>query len=66
MKAQLTQDERRVIARRIFAALCTQYPDRYVALVEEPRRATMLAETAPKAPIAPSSRLKRIKRARTP
>ena len=32
----LTIEERRVIARRVFAALCAHYPERYVALVERP------------------------------
>jgi hypothetical protein len=35
----LTKDERRAVARRIFEALCAQYPDRYIALVEQPGRA---------------------------
>ena len=30
----LTKEERRAVARRIFEALCEQYPDRYIALVE--------------------------------
>jgi hypothetical protein len=32
----LTIDERRAVARRAFAALCAHYPERYVALVEQP------------------------------
>jgi hypothetical protein len=32
----LTIDERRAVARRVFAALCAHYPERYVALVEQP------------------------------
>ena len=32
----LTIEERRVVARRVFAALCAHYPERYVALVEQP------------------------------
>ena len=32
----LTVEERRAVARRVFAALCTHYPERYVALVEQP------------------------------
>ena len=32
----LTIEERRAVARRVFAALCTHYPERYVALVEQP------------------------------
>ena len=31
----LTIDERRAVARRVFAALCAHYPERYVALVEQ-------------------------------
>jgi hypothetical protein len=33
---KLTKDERQAVARRIFEALCTRYPDCYVALVEQP------------------------------
>ena len=29
-------EERRAVARRVFAALCAHYPERYVALVEQP------------------------------
>ena len=32
----LTIEERRAVARRVFAALCAHYPERYVALVEQP------------------------------
>jgi hypothetical protein len=32
----LTLEERRAVARRVFAALCAHYPERYVALVEQP------------------------------
>jgi hypothetical protein len=32
----LTKEERQVVARRIFEALCTHYPDRYIALFEQP------------------------------
>jgi hypothetical protein len=32
----LTKEERRAVARRIFEALCERYPDRYIALVEQP------------------------------
>ena len=31
-----TIEERRAVARRVFAALCAHYPERYVALVEQP------------------------------
>ena len=31
----LTIDERGAVARRVFAALCAHYPERYVALVEQ-------------------------------
>jgi hypothetical protein len=27
-----TKEERQAVARRIFEALCTQYPDRYIVL----------------------------------
>ena len=32
----LTIEERRAVARRLFEALCAHYPDRYIALVEQP------------------------------
>jgi hypothetical protein len=32
----LTIEERRAVAQRVFAALCAHYPERYVALVEQP------------------------------
>jgi hypothetical protein len=32
----LTTEERRAVARRLFQALCAHYPDRYIALVEQP------------------------------
>ena len=38
MKA-LTKEERQAVARRIFEALCEHYPDRYIALVEQPGNA---------------------------
>jgi hypothetical protein len=30
------QNDRRVIAKRVFDALCEKYPDRYIALIVEP------------------------------
>ena len=36
MKSRRTREERQVIARRIFEALCEHYPDRHIALVERP------------------------------
>jgi hypothetical protein len=56
MKARLTQDERRAIARRVFAALCALYPDSYIALVEQPGAPTGLPrpeQTTAKAAAAP-------------
>jgi len=44
-----SKEERRVIARRIYEALCERYPDRYVALVEAARQAT---PTTPESEIA--------------
>jgi hypothetical protein len=44
MEARVIQDERRDVARRLFAALCTQYPDRYIALIEQPEVAVSPAE----------------------
>ena len=35
MKAR-TKEERQAVARQIFEALCEHYPDRYIALVEQP------------------------------
>ena len=34
MPTRLSQDERKAVAQRIFAALCAQYPKHYVALIE--------------------------------
>jgi hypothetical protein len=34
MEQQPPKDERREIARRLFKALCTKFPDRYVILIE--------------------------------
>ena len=32
----LTIEQRRAVARRLFEALCAHYPNRYIALVEQP------------------------------
>jgi hypothetical protein len=32
--AGLSQDERRAVAQRVFAALCDHYPKHYIALIE--------------------------------
>jgi hypothetical protein len=32
----LDENDPRYIARRIFKALCARYPDRYIALIEQP------------------------------
>jgi hypothetical protein len=40
VSARLAQ---RAVARRIFAALCERYPNRYVALVEQPGNASLAA-----------------------
>ena len=42
----LTKEERRAVARRIFEALCERYPDRYIALVEQPGNAGLTATAA--------------------
>ena len=34
--SSLTIEQRRAVARRLFAALCAHYPNRYVALFEQP------------------------------
>ena len=38
----LTKEERQAVARRIFEALCTHYPDRYIALVGQPGSAEIV------------------------
>jgi hypothetical protein len=54
----LTKEERRVVARRLFEALCAHYPDRYIALVERPERAkpTIVGGTAASTIAAPLAR----------
>jgi hypothetical protein len=42
----LTKEERRAVARRIFEALCEQYPDRYITLVEQPGNTGLAADSA--------------------
>jgi hypothetical protein len=37
----LTKEERRVVAHRLFEALCVHYPNRYIALIERPERAKL-------------------------
>jgi hypothetical protein len=34
MPTRLSQDERKAVAQRIFAALCAQYPKHYIALID--------------------------------
>jgi hypothetical protein len=34
MPTRLSQDERKAVARRIFAALCAHYSKHYIALIE--------------------------------
>jgi hypothetical protein len=41
-----TKEERRTLARRIFEALCEHYPDRYIALVEQPGNTGLAADGA--------------------
>jgi hypothetical protein len=36
MKQQLEKEDQRDVARRLFHALCAQFPDRYIVLVEPP------------------------------
>jgi hypothetical protein len=56
MPTRLSQDERRAVAQRIFAALCAHYPKHYVALMEPkeavnpPRQFPSAATTAVHAP----------------
>ena len=42
----LTKEERRAVARRIFEALCEHYPDRYIALDEQPVNVDVTAAAA--------------------
>jgi hypothetical protein len=44
----LTKEERRVVAHRLFEALCAHYPNSYIALIERPERAklTIMGGTA--------------------
>ena len=44
MRKSLTIEERRAVARRLFEALCAHYPDRYIALVEQPGNANPTAK----------------------
>jgi hypothetical protein len=37
----LTKEGRRVVARRLFEALCARYPNHYIALIERPERAKL-------------------------
>ena len=46
MSARLSKEERRVVAQRIFAALCAHYPDRQIALFERPHADISSAERA--------------------
>lgn len=34
MPTRLSQDERKAVAQRIFAALCAHYPSHHIALIE--------------------------------
>jgi hypothetical protein len=36
MTAASEIDDRRAVARRLFDALCAQYPDKYIALLQPP------------------------------
>jgi hypothetical protein len=35
MENPQAQDDRRTVARRLFDALCAQYPDKYIALIHD-------------------------------
>jgi hypothetical protein len=45
MKSRRTKEERQAVARRIFEALCTHYPDRYIVL-EQPKGTANTANSA--------------------
>jgi hypothetical protein len=34
--SQSAQNDRRAIAKRVFDALCAQFPDKYIALIQPP------------------------------
>jgi hypothetical protein len=42
----IADDDRRAIARRLFEALCPQFPDKYIALIQ-PRDDTNMPLPAP-------------------
>jgi len=44
------QNDRRVIAKRVFDALCEKYPDRYIALIAEPPLPELVVRTIPAQP----------------
>ena len=56
MPTRLSQDERKAVAKRIFAALCTHYSKHYIALIEpkaaaiSPRQVVPAAAAAVRAP----------------
>jgi hypothetical protein len=56
MPTRLSQDERKAVAQRIFAALCTHYPKHYLALIEpkaaaiSPKQVVSAAAAAVRAP----------------
>ena len=52
MPSRLSQDERKAVAQRIFAALCAHYPRHHIALIE-PKAAANSPEQVPSAATAP-------------
>lgn len=64
-------EERRAVARRVFEALCSHYPDRYITFIERPGSEEPSSEASAQAdttaePIGQGFREKPLKSALTP
>ena len=51
---QLARDDPSYIARRLFKELCARFPDRYIALIEQPPLPPALATAEPLAVATPT------------
>ena len=51
---QLARDDPSYIARRMFKELCARFPDRYIALIEQPPLPPALATAEPLAVATPT------------